>query len=310
VPLLLNTEENFLIVSGVLSEVIPTALTLGSTLNLAMLAVFFVVAPAIVLVLIPKPQRTIELKEALKEQSQSQELSIEAEANSSRLPFKALSDALNNSWALQAVIGCLGLIYIIYYFIENGFDLNFNIMIFIFIIIGLLIHKTPMRYTIAMKRSSANISGILFQYPFYAGIMGIMMYTGLGAKTAEIMSAIATENSYPVFAYLTGGLMNFAIPSAGGEFAVVGPSVLRAVAEIGAGLPAAEVNQMIARAAMSIAYGESLSNLMQPFFLLLVFPVMGQGIKIQARDVMGYLVLPFLFMLILQLLMVTYLPIN
>jgi len=310
VPLLLNTKKNFLIDSGVLSEVIPTAMTLGSSLNLAMLFVFLVVAPIIVVLLIPKPKRTIELKDELKALAQSQELSIEAEAESSKLPFKALSDALNNSWVLQAAIGCLGLVYIAYYFIENGFDLNFNIMIFIFIIIGLLIHKTPMRYTIAMKRSSANISGILFQYPFYAGIMGIMMHTGLGSKTAELMSAIATENTYPIFSYLTGGLMNFAIPSAGGEFAVVGPSVLSAVSEIGAGLSAAEVNQMISRAAMSIAYGESLSNLMQPFFLLLVFPVMGQGIKIQARDVMGYLVLPFLFMLVVQLLMITYLPLN
>ena len=95
--------------------------------------------------------------------------------------------------------------------------------------------------------------------------------------------------------------MNFAIPSAGGEFAVVGPSVLNAVAEIGSGLPAEQVTSMVSRAAMSIAYGESLSNLMQPFFLLLVFPVMGQGIKLQARDVLGYLVIPFLVLMLLQL---------
>ena len=104
--------------------------------------------------------------------------------------------------------------------------------------------------------------------------------------------------------------MNFAIPSAGGEFAVVGPSVLGAVAEIGSGLPEAEVTQMLSRAAMSIAYGESLSNLMQPFFLLLVFPVMGQGVKLQARDVMGYLVLPFTILLVIQLLIVSFAPLS
>jgi short-chain fatty acids transporter len=76
----------------------------------------------------------------------------------------------------------MGLSYIIYYFYTYGFQLNFNIMIFIFLMVGMLLHQTPMRYVIAMKRSSGNISGILFQYPFYAGIMGIMLYTGLGEK--------------------------------------------------------------------------------------------------------------------------------
>ena len=69
-----------------------------------------------------------------------------------------------------------------------------------------------------------------------------------------------------------------------------------------------DVSAMTARASMSVAYGESLSNLLQPFFLLMVFPVMGKGIKIQARDVIGYLFIPFIVMFIIQTLMVTYVP--
>jgi short-chain fatty acids transporter len=181
-------------------------------------------------------------------------------------------------------------------------------MIFIFLILGMLLHKTPMRYVIAMKRSSNNISGILYQYPFYAGIMGIMLYTGLGEKLAQIMSSLATIDSYPFFAYITGGIVNFAIPSAGGEFAVVGPSIIYAIKDIGAGLPAQEISSMIARASLSVSYGESLTNLLQPFYLLLVFPIMGAGIKIQARDVMGYLVIPFLIFFVIQSILVTYMP--
>jgi short-chain fatty acids transporter len=203
----------------------------------------------------------------------------------------------------------MGLSYIIYHFNTKGFDLNFNIMIFIFLIVGLLLHKTPMRYVIAMRRASGNVSGILFQYPFYAGIMGIMLYTGLGERLAEIMASVATINTYPFFAYITGGIVNFAIPSAGGEFAVIGPSIINAVKEIGAGFPQGEITLMISRASLSIAYGESLSNLLQPFYLLLVFPIMGSGVKIQARDVMGYLVLPFIVFFIIQSLMVTFIPI-
>lgn len=310
IPLLLNTEKNFLIDQGILTNVISTGFTLGSGLNFIMIGVFLFFVPILILFLIPKPNETSELSSQLGESSQKKEPSISEEAKSYKLPFNAISDALNNSWLLQMIIAFMGLSYIIYYFYNNGFDLNFNIMIFIFIIIGLLIHKTPLRYTIAMKRSSSNISGILFQYPFYAGIMGIMIHTGLGSRIAELMASVATMDTYPMFSYFTGGLMNFAIPSAGGEFAVVGPSVLGAVAEIGSGLPEAEVTRMLSRAAMSIAYGESLSNLMQPFFLLLVFPVMGQGVKLQARDVMGYLVLPFTILLVIQLLIVSFAPLS
>jgi len=59
---------------------------------------------------------------------------------------------------------------------------------------------------------------------------------------------------------------------------------------------------------MAIAYGESLTNLLQPFFLLTITPVMFQGVKIQIRDVLGYLFIPFLIYLILELLLVSYFP--
>ena len=89
---------------------------------------------------------------------------------------------------------------------------------------------------------------------------------------------------------------------------MVGPSIINAVKDIGTSLPANEVTAMIARASLSIAYGESLSNILQPFYLLLVFPIMGSGIKIQARDVMGYLVIPFIVFFIIQSILVTWMP--
>ncbi len=308
IPLLLGTKSNYLIKAGILSETISTTVTLGSNLNIVMMILFLVFAPLLILFLIPKGNNIKELNNMLETTNESIELSIKEEALSFNLTTPSFSDRLNNGFLLQGIIVLMGLTYIIYHFYTNGFELNFNIMIFIFLIIGMLLHKTPMRYVIAMKRSSGNISGVLYQYPFYAGIMGIMLYTGLGEKLAQVMSSVASLNSYAFFAYLTGGIANFAIPSAGGEFAVVGPSIINAVKDIGAGLPSEEISAMISRASLSVAYGESLTNLLQPFFLLLVFPIMGAGIKIQARDVMGYLVIPFLIFFIIQTILVTWVP--
>tara|TARA_R110002073_G_scaffold4213_1_gene27869 strand:- start:2169 stop:3566 length:1398 start_codon:yes stop_codon:yes gene_type:complete len=308
IPLLLNTENNFLIKSNVLTEVIPTTYTLGSTLNIVMMITLLLVVPVILLLLRPKNTQNKEITDLLIDKEASTAQSIKEEAASLQLPFKSYSDTLNNSVILQMIMVIMGFTYIVYHFITKGFDLNFNIMIFIFIMVGLLLHKTPMRYAISMKQASSNISGILFQYPFYAGIMGIMLYTGLGEKLGQLLASQASITSYPFFAYLTGAVVNFAIPSAGGEFAVVGPGIINAVKELGAGLPIEEVNAMIARASLSVAYGESLSNLLQPFYLLLVLPIMAAGIKIQARDIMGYLVLPFIILFIIQSVLITFSP--
>lgn len=309
IPLLLNTENNFMIKAEVLEAPLPISYTLGSPLNYAIIILYIIVIPALMILLIPKKAKGKELSQLLGEENSIREETIEEEALGLELPNKAISDRLNNSIFLQYLIALMGLIYIVYHFISKGFDLNLNIMIFIFVILGLLLHKTPIRFGISMKRASSNISGILFQYPFYAGIMGIMIYTGLGEKLAVWMASVATIDSYPFFAFVTGGFVNFAIPSAGGEFAVIGPSIINAVKEIGYGLPEEEIKAMVSRAVMSIAYGESLSNLLQPFYLLLIIPVMGAGIKLQARDVMGYLVIPFTILFILESILVLWMPI-
>lgn len=308
IALLLNTENNFLIKNGILGDTISTSYSLGSNLNLIMILLFVVISPLVLWLLIPKSSEGKQLQD-LQTETDNEEASVKSEALSYKLPFRAMSDALNNAGWLQVAVALLGLAYITYHFYTKGFDLNLNIMIFIFLILGMLLHMTPMRYSIAMKRASSNISGVLFQYPFYAGIMGIMMSSGLGTKITNVLVSIATPESYAFIAYLTGGVINFAIPSAGGEFAVIGPSIINMVQELGANLPANDVTAMIARASLSVAYGESLSNLLQPFFLLIILPVMGKGIKIQARDVIGYLFIPFVVLFIIQALLVSYIPI-
>lgn len=307
IPLLLNTERNYLIEGGILGDTIPTSLTLGSVLNVGMILTFLFFGPVLMRYLAPGPDRLTD-SDGGWFHAYKKPPGIEKEAEATRLPGKALSDLLNHSLLIQYLIAFMGLVYIVYYFYDRGIDLNLNIMIFIFLILGLFLHKTPMRYSIAMRHASGNISGIIFQYPFYAGIMGIMTYTGIGASLGELIASAATPGTYPVYAYLLGGMVNFAIPSAGGEFAVIGPSVIEAVNQLGAGLSDVDRTAMIARASLAVAYGEGLTNLLQPFFLLLVLPVMTQGSKIQARDVMGFLVLPFLVFFAIQLAMVVWLP--
>jgi short-chain fatty acids transporter len=308
IPLLLNTPDNYLIEEGILTETIASENTLGSAMNFGMIATLLILGPLFMWLLAPKKKSDpLQLSDMLGT-DQEDTMSLKEEALEARLPFKALSDILNNSVLLQYTIATMGAVFLGYYFMTKGFDLNLNIMIFVFIVLGLYLHRTPMRFTIAMRRASSNVSAIIFQFPFYAGIMGIMTYTGLGEHLGQVMAEAATIDTYPYYAFVLGGIVNFAIPSAGGEFAVIGPSVIEAIQQLGQGLPPEALLEMTSRASMAIAYGEALTNCLQPFFLLLIIPVMAKGIRIQARDVMGYLVIPFLVFFLVQGILVGWLP--
>jgi len=307
IPLFLATENNFLIQSGALEGTISVSHTLGSTLNLMYLLSFFIGMPVIIWWMMPKASDAMSMQD-LSDTDHQEHGTVEEEAANVSLTGKTVSDCLNNSWLLQLLVALMALIAIGRYFLINNQGLNLNIMIFVFIALGLILHKTPMRFVIAVKRACSNMSGIIFQYPFYAGIMGIMLYTGLGSVVSGWLASHASIHTLPVLAQMTGAIINFAIPSAGGEWAVVGPAFMDATASVASSLPSDQAQALIARVAMSIAYGESSSNLLQPFFILVILPVMGAGVRVQARDVMGYLVVPFIYLSVAIGLLVSLLP--
>ncbi len=307
IPLVLNTEGNFLITNNVLQDLIPINLTLGSLLNYAYLSMYFLTVPLLMWLLRPNRNSATSMSELI-ESDHQRASTVAEEAEAQNLDGTAISDRLNNSIWLQQMIAIAALWFIYRHFSANGFDINLNIMIFLFIAVGLIAHQTPMRYVVAMKRACSNVSGIIFQYPFYAGIMGIMMFSGLGTIISHWMSSGASIESLPFLALLSGAAVNFAIPSAGGEWAVIGPALTDTALTLTASLPPEEVQSYVARIAMATSYGETSTNLLQPFFLLAILPVMGAGVRIQARDVMGYLVLPFIYLFTVTSLLVTFVP--
>jgi short-chain fatty acids transporter len=308
IPLLLNTPGNFLIDAGLLPTTISTSQTLGSLLNLTVMAVYLLVAPAVMWFLRPRAE-AIEIDTLRTTGDASTAATVAEEAEGLKAPETVPSDRMNHSPLLLILVVAMGLAAIAIYFSRRGFDFNLNIMIFIFLITGMALHGTPIRYVVAMQRACSNISGIVFQFPFYAGIMGIMMATGLGKAIAVWTASTVGLTAMPAAAFLMGATVNFSIPSAGGQWAVVGPPLVEAVRDLLGTSEGAEFGRHIARIAMATAYGESLTNLLQPFFLLTVLPVMGAGVRLQARDVVGYFFVPFLVLFTLIGLLVAFFPI-
>jgi len=309
IPLLLNTPENFLIKAGALSETIPSTLTLGSAMNIVTSLGLLITLPLLFIFMRPAPGNVVEFNDLRESGGQQRELTVAEEAASMNLPQRNFSDLVNNSFIIQIIISLMALWYLLWHFSTKGFDINLNIMNFLFITIGMLAHKTPLRYVVALKRASSNVSGIILQFPFYAGIMGIMIHTGLGSAIAGWIASSATILTYPFVAFITAGVVNVFVPSGGGEWAVVGPTIVEAAKNLGAALPPDELTRFIARSSMAVAYGDAWTNMIQPFWTLAFLPIVAAGVRLQARDFMGYTFIAMVWSFFIYAIAVTWLPV-
>ena len=127
------------------------------------------------------------------------------------------------------------------------------------------------------------VSGVLIQYPIYAGIMGILAGSGLMVTFAGLFTAISTPETLPFFSFLSGGFINLFAPSGGAQWAVQGPIMIEAAQQMGADYGAT---------ALGVAYGDQWTNAIQPFWIIPVLAISG----IKLREVMGYLFLVLIFM--------------
>lgn len=191
---------------------------------------------------------------------------------------------LENSVIVNAVFALLGVIYLVWHFAKNGFfaGLNLNTVIMLFLVLGIILHGRPISYVRAINEAIKGAGGIALQFPLYGGIQGIMVSSGLAAVIAQGFISIANEVTFPVMTFLAGGLINLFVPSGGGQWVVQGPINIPAGIELGVAP---------AKVAMSIAFGDAWTNMLQPFWAL---PLLGIA-KLKVKDIMGYTMMTLLW---------------
>ncbi|WP_413495664.1 TIGR00366 family protein [Morganella psychrotolerans] len=200
-----------------------------------------------------------------------------------KLPKDApISERMEESRIITWIICLLGFSFLAMYFIKNGFNITINTVNMLFLLTGLLLHKTPMAYMRAVSSATKSTAGILVQFPFYAGIQLMMEGSGLGGLITEFFINVADKDSFPLMTFFSSALINFAVPSGGGHWVIQGPFVMPAAQALGADL---------GKSVMAIAYGEQWMNMVQPFWALPALAIAGLGV----RDIMGYCITALLF---------------
>ncbi len=184
-----------------------------------------------------------------------------------------------SSW-FSKIIGCIILaITTQKVFLANSLDfINPNFVNLLLFGLAIFLHKNFNEFLNSVNKAIVSASGILIQFPLYFGIMGIMNSSGLVDIFADFFVSISNGISFPILTMLSGGLVNIFVPSGGGQWAVQGPIVLQA---------AIDLNVSISKTIMALAYGDQLTNMLQPFWAL---PLLGIT-QLKAKEIIPYTIL-------------------
>ena len=147
--------------------------------------------------------------------------------------------------------------------------------------LGILFHSSFYKFTHAITEAIKGASGILIQFPLYFGIMGIMKDSGMVSLLSDFFVNISNETTFPIFTFISAGIVNIFVPSGGGQWAIQGPIIIEAANQLGVSF---------SKSIMALAYGDQLTNMLQPFWAL---PLLGiTGLK--AREILPYTLYLFL----------------
>ena len=183
----------------------------------------------------------------------------------------------------------MALMFAAYLVVHLGFRggaLDLNTVILLFLTLGLILHGTPLAYVRAFGKAASGASGIILQFPFYAGIMGIITGVGasgicLGTVISDACISISTPVTYPLLTFLCAAILNLFVPSGGGHWAIQAPIMFTAGADLG-------VDPGLTGTA--IAWGDAWTNLIQPFWALPALAIA----RLSAKDIMGYCLIDLL----------------
>ena len=147
--------------------------------------------------------------------------------------------------------------------------------------LGLMLHRSIISFIKAVEEAIGGASGILIQFPLYFGILGMMKHSGLVGQISDFFVEYSNPTTFPVYTFISSGLVNIFVPSGGGQWSIQGPIIIQAASQIGVPAP---------KAIMALAYGDQVTNMLQPFWAL---PLLGiTGLKARA-------ILPYTFALMI-----------
>ncbi|MFL2679806.1 MAG: short-chain fatty acid transporter [Alphaproteobacteria bacterium] len=256
--------------------VIPVTETIFTTFNITLALITLLIITIINPLM--QPTKDSEIKEI---DSNVFRIGYDKDSNNLNQNIRTIAQRIENNRLITISVGLILIFFISYIFYTKGFSLDLNLVSWTFLGIGLLLSNSAIHYVKLVNNAATTIGPIILQYPFYAGIMGMMADTGLINVIASGISSISSPETLGFYAFLSGGLVNMFIPSGGGQWAVQGPVMIEA---------AKSLNVEPYVIVLGVAYGDQWTNMIQPFWTIPLLAIAG----LHMRQIMGYTFVVFL----------------
>ncbi|MCA9300106.1 MAG: short-chain fatty acid transporter [Phycisphaerales bacterium] len=261
-PLKMSNATDAASILGENAVVVPLDATLTGSLNLVVTGGLLVIAPILLCLMHPDDEHVVvgDPPAPLEDGS----------VTSDKGPLPRL---LEDTPLLTVVVVVLIGAWAVWYYGTGGVRrLGPNEVNLTLLMLGLIAHGTPARYLRAVEAGTGACAGIILQFPLYAGIMGLMKASGLTTLMAEAMASGALV---PLKTFGAAAVVNLFVPSGGGQWAIQGPIAMEAARDAGIDP---------ARMVMAVAYGDEVTNMLQPFWALPLLAIT----RTRARDIVGY----------------------
>lgn len=263
-----------------ITGIIPLSDTLLMPENIIMTIVLLIAIPVVYYFMTPSAEDSLEIDASILENDRLEGVATEKFHEESKASA-TFADKMDNSKILLYLFTAILFIYTLIYFLEIGFlGLDINTIILIFLVLGLFAHGTPNRYAKALKSATATADSMILQFPIYAAIMVMLRDTGMASSISDFFIEVSTATTLPLYTFFSSSLINLFIPSGGGLWAIQGPIALEAAVKLNASVEATMVG---------LAWGDTWSSQIQPFWALPLLAIAGLDVK----DIMGYCAMIF-----------------
>lgn len=288
-PLLVATADHFMVKE---IGIIPISQTIFHPYNLILTAISVVAIIILFGFILPPRDETkmISITEFNPELAK-EETATAAEKKVIKTPSEWVT---YTPWC-SYIVGLMFLTYLYYHFFVIGMSLDINVLNFLFLTLIIWLYGSPAELLKAVKASTPAAWGVILQFPFYAGIFGIMKYTGLVDTISAWVIAFSTEASFPAIAAILTGFISYFIPSGGSKWVIEAPFLIPAGQALG--IPDAQT-------VIAYMFGGDLVALIQPFFAVPFMAVCG----LEFKDFVGYSFVAFIVLGILMVLGLTFIP--
>ena len=176
---------------------------------------------------------------------------------------------------LGLFVGGLAVVLVIYSWVQGEVAFDLNSVNLFFLALALAAHGSIRSFLDSVSDGARGAGAIIVQFPLYFGILGVMQASGIIERLSSAMASVASTTTFPLLTFLSAGLVNFFVPSGGGQWALQSDVLLTS---------AAALDLDSARTVMAFAYGDEWTNLLQPFWALPLLAITG----LKARQIAGY----------------------